>query len=873
MLAAIVMFPLVYRPKLGIVLVLAVALVALAYRSVAWPLGLAGLPVVLAALVGHSVLPAKGPTVGFAAWTLLAVGLVAFREGAPTSRVWLTGAAVGSALLAVLWIAREGASADPAYASLKVQLFVVLNLVSLVGGVLVGRNARAVRLLTTLWILLATVTSITLAQGLSSGAADTAVGGRISLDARNGPISLGRDAATGILIAISFLLTARSRGRQVLAFATLPVISIAFIASGSRGPVLGLIVGLAVLLALTLRERQARIRIVLVVAGAVLGAILVTQLVPGQDVSRALSVLTGSAGSNGRADIWGAAWNVFRAHPLLGVGTGSFAVYRPPELYPHNLFLEVGAELGVVGLLVLAAVLVSGARSAWRAYAAASPDDRPQTALVAALLAATFVNAQFSGDITTNSDLWLLIGLALGLRERAAVSATATDVVHRVRAWRREGVMRAPRRPASAGSRPTPWLQGSASRRERSPGEIVVPREGAVVGGVVDVAGRPAETGWGVASVQLELSADGGSTWSPISHGAGVAYDVFRIVDGFKEHVAAARTHRVAELLAAELARGDEATDRYVVEPAARRPWQLGAGWSIEWDASALAPGEYALRAVTRDIAGGRVASPVRSVSVVVAPAVRAPDEPDPRDLELRSLRTELEAQARMLATRQSELADREQALQSRLAALPERERSLAAREAELAALAAALEARERAAESQADERAADAGERERALASREAELRARERDLEGTRAELVTRERSLAERVEAVQRRERELFRRAAAVGRREEAPQPPADAPPVVEREPEPPVVVAQPPPIVERRPLVRPPAAAPAHRGLLLETLERAVHDRPADDPYVQAEREATLFALRGFVHVDDRIPPQFHAMVNDVFGDLL
>ena len=50
--------------------------------------------------------------------------------------------------------------------------------------------------------------------------------------------------------------------------------------------------------------------------------------------------------------------------------------------------------------------------------------------LVAALFAAAVVNAMFSADITRNSDVWLTLGLGIGLASRTRSMAVA-EMQHR----------------------------------------------------------------------------------------------------------------------------------------------------------------------------------------------------------------------------------------------------------------------------------------------------------------------------------------------------------------------------------------------------------------------------------------------------------
>ena len=67
--------------------------------------------------------------------------------------------------------------------------------------------------------------------------------------------------------------------------------------------------------------------------------------------------------------LWGIAWHVFMAHPIFGVGFGGIAFFfksyyptqalsiydfvSPAAANPHNLYLQIGAETGLPGLLLL----------------------------------------------------------------------------------------------------------------------------------------------------------------------------------------------------------------------------------------------------------------------------------------------------------------------------------------------------------------------------------------------------------------------------------------------------------------------------------------------------------------------------------------
>ena len=75
-----------------------------------------------------------------------------------------------------------------------------------------------------------------------------------------------------------------------------------------------------------------------------------------------------------RAELWHAAWHDYQAHPVLGSGPGTYEWYwnehRPLQHKvrdAHNLYLEVLAELGPLGLLLLLAAFAAPLVGAFRA--------------------------------------------------------------------------------------------------------------------------------------------------------------------------------------------------------------------------------------------------------------------------------------------------------------------------------------------------------------------------------------------------------------------------------------------------------------------------------------------------------------------------
>ena len=93
---------------------------------------------------------------------------------------------------------------------------------------------------------------------------------------------------------------------------------------------------------------------------------------------------------------------------------GAFSTVNPIVEWPHNLFLELWAELGLAAVLVvaaaIAAVLAGLFRTAWRL-----PERLPEHELAYALLAVFVFNllaVQVSGNINDNRVFWGTLALA-----------------------------------------------------------------------------------------------------------------------------------------------------------------------------------------------------------------------------------------------------------------------------------------------------------------------------------------------------------------------------------------------------------------------------------------------------------------------------
>jgi O-antigen ligase len=77
----------------------------------------------------------------------------------------------------------------------------------------------------------------------------------------------------------------------------------------------------------------------------------------------------------GRVSYWSTAWNMFLEAPLLGNGPHTFGRFHKTP-WAHNLYLEVLAEQGLLGLLALGGLLTCGLVGGWTLRRAPTKDGR-----------------------------------------------------------------------------------------------------------------------------------------------------------------------------------------------------------------------------------------------------------------------------------------------------------------------------------------------------------------------------------------------------------------------------------------------------------------------------------------------------------------
>jgi O-antigen ligase len=231
-----------------------------------------------------------------------------------------------------------------------------------------------------------------------------------------------------IMIACFLFVTAGSRRLRWLYAAVAGVDLIAFVFTQSRGGIVGLAVGLIAAVVVAGRARARILALVLALAAVGVGYYFGYKPahVFGGDTTR--GGLNGA--TSGRLDLWRVAFLIFERHPFGGVGLGNFQTVEPSyatqtinltivrqivkeQLVVHNTYLQLAADLGLVGLGLFLAVLALPIRLAGRALRKLELELHELEFHVRGLLAGTigmlvayaFLSAEFE------KPLWLVLGL------------------------------------------------------------------------------------------------------------------------------------------------------------------------------------------------------------------------------------------------------------------------------------------------------------------------------------------------------------------------------------------------------------------------------------------------------------------------------
>lgn len=239
-----------------------------------------------------------------------------------------------------------------------------------------------------------------------------------------GQNALGTTMLMALLLVLGLFLTSRTRWRFLLAGGC-AALALGLALTSAKGAWVGAAVGLASLLLLVgVRRAWRAFPLLLLIATASIALTPSDRLM----LLREAAAITHLAVDRSRVALARSALAIFQDHPVLGTGLNTFSLvyprYKfagdpnpPTQPFAHNIFLNMAAEGGVLGLGTFAAIIIWAIVAGWQWHAAS---DSASATITSAAVLSSFLGAMvhqlFDGTM-------LSVHLGAGLWSLAAVFA------------------------------------------------------------------------------------------------------------------------------------------------------------------------------------------------------------------------------------------------------------------------------------------------------------------------------------------------------------------------------------------------------------------------------------------------------------------
>ena len=352
----------------------------------------------------------------------IAVKRVSFRS---LRNIWPMVAMIAFAALSLLY------TPDLSYGLPKVGLLLTGVMLSLVAGSLILSRPRSLKTFLNTMVIIGSVMSIyAVVIGRTLGTNFINAFG-------SNYLTLGKASAISVFVLLFFNFEKNGFVAKTLKLLLSFVLLWSMMSSGGRGPVFAIVPALAIgCFAIWIKGDRFQFRrfvFVSIIIGLMIIVLLVSGLAGTTFINRASMVtdsfsdktvaLSGGSTIGGSASVriryWSASIKLWAEKPFTGVGIGGFnkaAFGTRGELYPHNIFFELAAELGIVGLCLLMLQLFL----CWRSIMAFLNRNISRPAfsnglILLLLIAYLLVNACLSGDLNDNRQLFALCGAAVAL--------------------------------------------------------------------------------------------------------------------------------------------------------------------------------------------------------------------------------------------------------------------------------------------------------------------------------------------------------------------------------------------------------------------------------------------------------------------------
>jgi O-antigen ligase len=235
-------------------------------------------------------------------------------------------------------------------------------------------------------------------------------------------LGTGQIIGLGALVLLSVILFSKHPLiYKLFAFFLFIIMLFILLILGGRGPLLATLLAMLLTLVYAFKfdhfklsiSRYGIVVLILIFVSILVIGYLIASGNETQTLLRLMMLFEGSDDSSAgtRAVYYGASIEFWKQAPLVGQGLGSWPVlYDGTDLrnYPHNMFLEVLSELGLIGFVLFSMLLALGIKNLFYLQ---TIQGNPQCMGVVLLFVCSFLNILISGDIPDNRTFFCILGL------------------------------------------------------------------------------------------------------------------------------------------------------------------------------------------------------------------------------------------------------------------------------------------------------------------------------------------------------------------------------------------------------------------------------------------------------------------------------
>lgn len=236
------------------------------------------------------------------------------------------------------------------------------------------------------------------------------LGGEDRLTAPSGETTaLGFSAGLALVIIWALWFPAMSLFRRMLLYPFVAVLMVALVGSGGRFANVGtaVCIGLSILF---YRKLAVDLAIML---GAGIAALPFVRI-PTASLDYLASLAHPHQAFGTRTDLMEFGLRTFLDHPLFGVGIQGYRYVTPNPLtynFPHNLLLELGAELGIFAVIAFLALAVCSYRAMFRVLRDVYSNNAALYRTVFLMLILTCMDASVSGEMNNDRLLFFMLSM------------------------------------------------------------------------------------------------------------------------------------------------------------------------------------------------------------------------------------------------------------------------------------------------------------------------------------------------------------------------------------------------------------------------------------------------------------------------------